>query len=166
MSSLRTRWAAIGAAIAISLGAGGIGLVNASSPPADEPGAGYYTIAPCRIIDTRSGQFNIGPRDTPIGQEETYVIDTRGYIGDCLFDAEPLAMSVNVTIVEATQPTFVTVFGAGEVPNASTVNASNSDPVANTAITPIGPEGQMSIYNRWGEVNVVIDVYGFFALAP
>ncbi len=65
----RSRWAAVGAAVAVTLGAGGIGLVSATSP-ADA--VAYVPITPCRVADTRpQADFNTGPRNTPITQNET-----------------------------------------------------------------------------------------------
>jgi hypothetical protein len=51
MSVIRTRWAAIGAAIAITLGAGGIAAVQASLSSGER--AVYVPITPYRLIDTR-----------------------------------------------------------------------------------------------------------------
>lgn len=50
MNIARSRWAAIGAAIAVSAGAGGLGLVHASSAV----GSVMTPIAPCRLLDTRT----------------------------------------------------------------------------------------------------------------
>ncbi len=44
----RSRWAAIGAAVAVSLGAGGIFFAEAASPPSS-----VVLVAPVRILDTR-----------------------------------------------------------------------------------------------------------------
>jgi hypothetical protein len=47
-SLARTRWAAIGAAVAVSLGGGTLLVANAASP-----GVGFKSITPCRLLDTR-----------------------------------------------------------------------------------------------------------------
>ena len=72
---IRTRWAAVGAAVAITLGAGGIGLVSATSPAG---AVAYVPIEPCRLADTRAGGDNVGPRNTPIGAAETLGIIAEG----------------------------------------------------------------------------------------
>ena len=51
----RSWWAAIGAAIAVSLGAGGLFVVNAASSPPSS----FVAIDPVRILDSRDPQ-NIG----------------------------------------------------------------------------------------------------------
>lgn len=47
---MRTRWAAIGAAVAVSLGAGAVLVANAASYPT----TGFTAITPCRLLDTRT----------------------------------------------------------------------------------------------------------------
>ncbi len=46
----RSRWAAIGAAIAVSLGAGGVLIANGTSQESN-----VVAITPIRILDTRDG---------------------------------------------------------------------------------------------------------------
>jgi hypothetical protein len=72
MSMIRTRWAAIGAAVAITLGGGGVGLVGATVDSGQRPV--LVPIEPCRIIDTRP-DYQVGPRSTPIGASEIYTRD-------------------------------------------------------------------------------------------
>ena len=67
---LRVRWAAIGAAVAVSLGAGGIGIVNATISSGSK--AVYVPIEPCRLADTRTGADNVGSRSTPLGARGTH----------------------------------------------------------------------------------------------
>src|SRR6476659_500551 len=55
ISLRRSRWAAIGAAVAVSLGGGGVFLANAA---ASAPSA-VITIDPVRILDTRD-PVNVG----------------------------------------------------------------------------------------------------------
>ena len=64
MSLLRTRWSAVGAAVAVTLGAGGIGLVSATFP---SDATTFVPITPCRLFDTRP-EFQVGDRGTPLEQ--------------------------------------------------------------------------------------------------
>ena len=62
----RSRWAAIGAAVAVSLGAGGVFFADAASPPSS-----VVMVEPARILDTRD-PVNVGlngPFVSPIGQD-------------------------------------------------------------------------------------------------
>ena len=49
----RSRWAAIGAAVAVSLGTGG--LLTASATVSEGERAIFVPITPCRLLDTRPG---------------------------------------------------------------------------------------------------------------
>ena len=161
-NAIRTRWSAIGAAVAITLGAGGIGLVSATSP-ADA--VAYVPIEPCRIADTRpEPAFNVGPRSTPIGQNETHVITGHGDNGDCTgIPTTATGLQLNVTAVNASQNTFVTVWGEGDRPNASSLNPALGQPPAPNAVTTgLSATGTFNVYNRFGTVDVIADVVGYY----
>ena len=51
MSTTRSRWAALGAAVAITIGAGGAGLVGATKSSGER--ASYEAVTACRLLDTR-----------------------------------------------------------------------------------------------------------------
>lgn len=88
-------------------------------------------------MDTRTiGGFNVGPRATPIGTNETYSVQAAGGTnGECTdIPAEAVGLAMNVTITDPTANTFVTVFATGaDRPNASNLNAlaGKVEPVPN-----------------------------------
>ncbi|MEP7114685.1 MAG: hypothetical protein ABI862_15570 [Ilumatobacteraceae bacterium] len=53
----RSRWAGIGAAVAVSLGAGGIGFI---AHAANSATSSFVSITPCRLFDTRPAPANVG----------------------------------------------------------------------------------------------------------
>ena len=55
MGLIRSRWAALGAAVAVTLGAGG--LVSVSAETAESV---FVGVTPRRVLDTREGSFD-GP---------------------------------------------------------------------------------------------------------
>jgi hypothetical protein len=71
MSQIRTRWAAVGAAVAVTLGAGGIGLVDAAKEDGARPV--YTAITTCRILDTRPLHM-IGAKTEAFEPEETLTV--------------------------------------------------------------------------------------------
>ncbi len=73
-------------------------------------------------------------------------------------------MAVNVTIDEdATLKSFLTVWPTGTTrPNTSANNAEPGLVQANSAIFQLGTDGQLSVYNQLGTVNVIMDVTGYF----
>ncbi len=158
---LRTRWAAFGAAVAVSLGGGGIGLVHATIDSGER--ALLVQIDPCRITDTREDS-QVGPRNTPLGPDETHVVDAHGVNGNCSIPAEASGLSLNVTAVGATQSTNIRVFPAGgAVPTAANLNpAPGAAPAPNAVTTGLNNLGQFSVFNRFGFVDIVIDVNGYY----
>ena len=84
MRNHRARWSAIGAAVAVSIGAGGlITFASASSGSAST----FTPITPCRLLDTRADGPATGstpPRTTPLGQQEAITIPARGNFGNCV----------------------------------------------------------------------------------
>jgi len=160
----RARWAAIGAAVAVSLGAGGFGIVNAVNTT--NPQNVYVAIAPCRLIDTRPAPDNVGPRATPIGDGETLLIAGTGDVaGPCNIPAGISAIETNVTAVGATAPTFLTFYASDIAtrPGASNLNpAPGQPPTPNSVTINLPAAGTFNLYNHDGTVNVIIDIVGYY----
>ena len=161
LSVLRTRWAAIGAAVAVSLGAGGIGITQATTSSGEMPI--YQPIEPCRLADTRP-EFQVGPRTTPIATDEAYTLTGWGTVGQCTLPGDSTALSLNVTAVDATLPTFLTLFPADSTrPNASHLNPTPGQPPTPNAVNvDLDASGEFFVYNRFGAVHVIIDVVGYY----
>ena len=159
-SNHRARWAAIGAAIAVSAGAGGIGLTHATAP-ADA--TAFVPITPCRLVDTRP-EAGIGGRTTPLGADEIHTVTATGQQGQCTLPADAKGLALNVTAVGATDATFLTVWPTGaDRPNASALNPAPGQPPAPNAVnTDLNDGGQFSVFNRFGSVHVIADVVGYY----
>jgi hypothetical protein len=159
----RSRWAAIGAAVAVSIGGGGIGLTHAIST---NGGNTFVPIAPCRLFDTRSGSVNVGPRATPLGAAETYTQQVTGNNGQCTgIPADATAVSLNVTTLGASASSYLTVFPADvvTVPNASNLNwLAAAPPTPNKVDVKLSPSGAIKLFNLAGTVNVLADVVGYY----
>lgn len=157
----RSRWAAVGAAVAVTLGAGAVGLVAATSPSG---ASAYVPINPCRAADTRPApDVNIGSRTTPLGAAETHTVNSND--GDCAGDVPVTAtgLQLNVTAVGATTTTFLTTWSEGPRPNASSLNpTAGAPPAPNAVTTSITASGDFNIYNDAGSVHVIVDVVGFY----
>lgn len=168
---MRTRWAAIGAAVAITLGAGGIGMVQAQIGSGEKPVT--VTIEPRRVLDTR---FGIGldgvfttnaPRDLQVtGNVEVAGPNNSTLVGTVVPSGASAAL-VNVTVVSPTHfghlslrpadatgnPTTANVnFAAGSVsPNAATIDLSASGALELWLVTA----------SQSGTAHVVVDVLGY-----
>ena len=161
MSTLRTRWSAIGAAVAVTLGAGGIGLVSATSPAG---AVTFVPITPCRLFDTRP-QFQVGDRATPLGAGEVHTLTATGDNGNCVgIPATATAVSMNLTSTDATAPTFLTVWAASAPqPTTSSMNPIPGSPATpNGVISALDDDGEFSIFNLAGSVHVFADINGYY----
>jgi hypothetical protein len=161
MSLLRTRWAAVGAAVAVTLGAGGIGLVGATSPG---EALTFVPITPCRVLDTRP-QFQVGPRAVPLAAGEVHTVLTHGTNGNCSgIPNTAVAVSMNVTATDPTAPTFLTIWARDATrPTASSLNpVPGQPPMPNAVTTELDSAGRFGIYNLAGNVHVFADVNGYY----
>ena len=163
MSMIRSRWAAVGAAVAVSLGAGGIGLVSATTS------SGERTVLttldqPCRIAALRPAPLTVGPRPAPLAANETYTISARGEAGNCNLPDDAVALSMNVTALNATQNTNLRFWATGTTkPTTANLNPSaNAAPIGNAVTTGLSNTGQFDVYNFQGNIQIVIDVLGYY----
>lgn len=160
---LKTRWAAIGAAVAVTLGAGGLGISYATSPTG---ATAFVPITPCRIVDTRPAPDTVGARTSPLGPEETFTVDAHGNNGNCTgIPTEATGLSLNVTALGATSGTFLTLWATGATqPTASNLNPQpGQPPTPNAVTTGVSATGQFNIFNKVGSVNVIVDIVGYYS---
>ena len=158
MSLNRSRWAALGAAVAVSAGAGGIGFAQAGS---DSAGSSYVAMIPCRMLDTRTDADIDALRGA-----ETITLEGRGLVGDCEIPANATGLSVNIAAVAPSANTYLTAFPTGtDLPSSSHVNARQGTTTSNGVDVTLSADGQLDIYNRTGKVDVVVDVLGAYVPA-
>ena len=162
MSAFSTRWAAVGAAVAVTLGAGGVGITQATT--SSGPRSIYTPITPCRLTDTRPAPDNVGPRSTPLGPDEAYTISGWGGVGKCDLPSGTSGLSLNVTAFGPTAPTYLTVYPSGtERPVTSNLNPTPGQPPTPNAVTVgLSTSGQFDVYNRFGSVDAIVDVVGVY----
>ena len=153
---IRTRWAAIGAAVAVTLGAGGIGMVSATSP---SDAVTFVPIEPCRLFDTRPGDFNVGGRTSPLGPDETFTAQATGDNGECTgIPSSATGLGLNVTAVDPSAATVLTIWGDGDRPNASSLNPTpGSPPTPNAVTSGLTGAGELKVWNAFGSVHLLAD---------
>jgi hypothetical protein len=121
------------------------------------PGAAFYTVTPCRLVDTRSAAA--GPALS--------AATTRAVLaaGACGIPASAVSLSLNVTITLPSAAGYVTVFPTfALVPLASTLNFQAGQTRANNAVVPLDPSGHFFVLSGLpsGSVHLVVDVNGYF----
>ena len=120
----------------------------------------FYTVSPCRLIDTRDPA---GPRGGPslvAGADRTFTVG-----GICGIPATARAISVNLTVTAPTAPGFLTLFPAGGPPPlASAINFRAGQTRANNAVVTLGPGGGVVVRAGMasGGVQFILDVNGYF----
>lgn len=120
----------------------------------------YVALTPARIADTRpsSGQPYAG--HTLSGGSKLN-IQVAGKGGIPATGAS--AALVNVTVTNTTAASFLTAYPAGaSQPLASNLNWVAGETIANRVVVPIGSNGQITVFNHSGSVDVVVDVDGYF----
>lgn len=120
----------------------------------------YYPLTPCRAVDTRGANaVNGGPKFGQ-GTQRNFTIR-----GRCGVPSTAKAVSLNVTVTEATTSSWLAIWPSGQArPNVSTINFDQTDPaLANGAIVGLSTATQdLSVFNVSGAVHVLIDVTGYF----
>jgi len=121
----------------------------------------FYTVAPCRAVDTREAP---GPRGGPPlagGEERVFSLG-----GVCDVPKSARALALNLTVVNPTAAGTVLLFPAGEaIPNASSINFPALRTRANNVVASTGISGEVSAYfggPLGSSVDVLLDVVGYF----
>ena len=106
----------------------------------------------------------MGPRSAPLGPNETYDLSGWGAVGDCTLPSDTAGLALNVTPVDPTAPTFLTLFPSGvPVPLASNLNPTPGQPPTPNAVNvDLNAAGVFSVFNLAGNVHVAIDVVGIY----
>lgn len=117
----------------------------------------FYTLEPCRAIDTRYG--------SPLGSGTAKVVSLSDVCG---IPANARAIAANVTVPAPAVSGNVSLY-PGNYPTlgTSTINFSAGNTVANNAILPLSTDGTGTVaalasLNGGGTVNLVIDVSGYY----
>ena len=127
----------------------------------------FIPIEPCRLVDTRPGDATVGPIGVPIGEGQDVAFTAWG-TGDadspCDIPNTATAIATNATAVGPTDATFLTFYPADSTnPGTSNLNVSAGQaPTPNSANIPLSATGQFNVFNRSGNVNVIIDVNGYY----
>jgi len=158
---------AVANAVVVPPGVGGRVCFDASTPVhviADingwfAVGQGFNPVAASRLLDTRSGSDVVrAGRVVPGSPLSGGMLGVGGVPSSGVG-----GLSLNVTVVGATQAGFVTVFACGgAVPGVSSVNFGVGEAVANAVIVPPGVDGRVC-FDASTPVHVIADINGWFA---
>jgi hypothetical protein len=117
----------------------------------------YYTLGPCRLVDTRAAQ---GPA-LAAGERRVWTVTG----GACGVPATASALALNVTVTGAAAQGNIRMAPGNGLTDSSTINFTKGVTRANNAIVMLSTDGSggVSATNRsTGSVHLIVDVYGFF----
>ena len=172
--ALRIRWAAIGAAIAVSLGGGVTLFAQAGTAPATS--STFVAVSPVRVLDTRdavvlwAGPFVTGvPHDVKV----TGSIPT-GAGTQTVMPAGSTGVVLNVTVLNSTADGFVSVRPADAVgaPTTSNINFEARKTVANSITVNLPTSGSdAGTFEVWFDsmgvasatADILVDVTGYYS---
>ena len=123
----------------------------------------FYTVPPCRLLDTRSGSgfpAGYGPPSIAGGAQRSFVL-----AGRCGIPVGAQAVSINTAVWAPTTRGDLRVFpGSGAAPNASTLNwEANVLAQANAAYVSLSGAGMITVQvDGPGTVDIFFDVNGYF----
>ncbi len=122
----------------------------------------FFSLAPCRVLDTRGPDGSLGGPSLTGGQERDFPVLS----SDCQIPSSAKAYSMNFTVVPVNGPLgYLTVWPTGQTqPVVSTLNNPTATTVANAAIVPAGNGGEISVYASQN-TQLIADIDGYFAPA-
>lgn len=106
-------------------------------------------ITTCRVLDTRL------LKSGPIQAQK----DTAFYIGNqCGLTKDVEAIMVNITLIPKSPVNFLSIWGEGERPITSVINALDGQLHNNFMILPVGPNGYVTAFINTGEADLILDI--------
>lgn len=166
--SWRSRWAAIGAAVAVTLGAGSIVAVNAASSEASS----FVAVTPTRILDTRTDVGLAGPFVSGVSQklQVTGTVPTQPpanapAVNAAVVPASATSVVLNVTVVRLTTGGFLSLRpgNASGAPATSNINwGAGGAPIANSVTVQLPASGNIDVFVDGTVGHVLIDVAGYY----
>jgi glucose/arabinose dehydrogenase/PKD repeat protein len=134
----------------------GVGFAATYAPSAARCASKFRPLTPRRVFDSRNGSKPAAGRTLAVP-----VVGRGGVPDDGV-----TAVVVNITVVEAVDAGFVTVWPSGSAPpTSSNLNVGAGDTTANLVTVSPGPDGALSILPT-SSAHVLVDVVGYYTPAP
>ncbi len=121
----------------------------------------FYTVSPCRLLDTRNAAGPYGGPAIPPSSERIFQAT-----GQCNIPSTAKAISINAAVVVAPGPGNLTFFpGDLSAPTASNINFTVGQTRANSAVVKLSGSGAFAVRqftSPAGSTHVIVDVNGYF----
>ncbi len=136
-----------------------LGVVPGTPSCAPVPLA-FYTLPPCRVVDTRRANGILG--GPSVGAQTTRDFPVRG---TCGIPATAKATALNVTVAGTLGSGDLRLYPSGIAPpKTSAINWSSGQTRANNAVVFFGTGGNITVRCDMlsGSTQVILDVFGYF----
>jgi hypothetical protein len=120
----------------------------------------FYTVTPCRVVDTRNPNGAFGGPALSANSTRDFVMR-----GNCGISPTARAVTVNVTVTGNTSYGDLRLYPAGAAGiTSSTIDWSTGQTRANNAIVGLGANGAVTVWcvMTAGSTQVILDVNGYF----
>jgi hypothetical protein len=116
-----------------------------------QAGSNFFTITPCRVLDTRSSPPKIST--TPRTIQVT---------GSCSIPTGAIAVAGNLAAVAPAFGGYVTVYPTGPLPPVSSLNFDFNVTRANNFVASLSTTGQLNLFASGDSVDALVDLSGYF----
>jgi streptogramin lyase len=124
-------------------------------------GLSYYTLPPCRVLDTRDATGALGGPALDPNQPRSFP-----FAGVCGIPSDAIVVSGNVTVVAPSASGDFRAYAADQsVPPTTVINFRAGNVRANNLVVSLSGDGTQSVMiqnDSVGTANVVFDVNGYF----
>jgi len=130
------------------------------APPPPAAAASFYTLTPCRVLDTRHPAGPLGGPALAANTQRTFTVG-----GQCGIPPTAKALSANLTVTAGTAAGLLKLFPTGiATPTATTINYRGAQTRANNSLPQLGNGGALTIRceQSSGSVHAIIDVNGYY----
>ena len=138
----------------------GTGPCAAACPVGATSGINFFSVTPCRLVDTRNSAGPYGGPALASGATRNFVLT-----GICGVPNTARSLSLNVTATGSTGGGYVRFSPACQLPATAILNFSTGQTRANNAVLLLGPGGVLTAgatVAGSGSVHLIIDVNGYF----
>jgi uncharacterized repeat protein (TIGR01451 family) len=124
------------------------------------PTMDFYTLEPCRLVDTRNAPGTFGGPALVAGADRVFPL-----FGSCGIPSTARALSVNLTATQPTAQGNLRLYPAGTpLPLVSSINYVAGQTRANNAIALLNGLGELAVRctQASGTVHFILDLNGYF----
>ena len=134
--------------------------VTETTPCGGFTGFSFFTLTPCRVVDTRNPNGPLAGPPLAAGAERMFTL-----AGSCSIPVSAKAVSLNLAVTQPTGTGNLRLYPAGvATPSIASLNYSAGQTRSNNAIVSLDATGRLAAWcaQAGGTVHLIIDVNGYF----